>query len=259
MVGRELSTYYPKRDAQIGDVLFKVEHINAGRMVHDVSFEVRAGEVLGINGLVGAGRTETMRAIFGEDKKTSGTIYVEGKPIRIDNPQKAVKAGIAYLSEDRKGQGVLLDLSVRQNLTLSCLPELKSACGAISGKKENAVIADMIEKLQIKVSTPEQPVSSLSGGNQQKVAIGKLIGSKSRILLLDEPTRGVDVGAKYEVYKIINSFAMQGYAVVMVSSEMAEIIGVCDRVLVMRNGEITAELEKDQINETNLIRYSMGV
>ena len=259
MVGRELSTYYPKRNVQIGDVLFKVEHINAGRMVHDVSFEVRAGEVLGINGLVGAGRTETMRAIFGEDKKTSGTIYVEGKPIRVDNPQKAVKAGIAYLSEDRKGQGVLLDLSVRQNLTLSCLPELKSACGAISCKKENAVIADMIEKLQIKVSTAEQPVSSLSGGNQQKVAIGKLIGSKSRILLLDEPTRGVDVGAKYEVYKIINSFAMQGYAVVMVSSEMAEIIGVCERVLVMRNGEITAELEKNQINETNLIRYSMGV
>lgn len=259
MVGRELKGYYPERHAKIGDVVLKVENVNAGRMVKDVSFEVRSGEVLGFNGLVGAGRTETMRAIFGEDRRTGGRIYVNGVEKKIKSPRQAVRAGIAYLSEDRKGQGVLLRMPVRYNLTLCCMKKFRVFLLAISQKREDVVLKSVIEKLNIKVSTPEQEVASLSGGNQQKVAIGKLMGSDCKILLLDEPTRGVDVGAKYEVYRIINDFATQGYAIVMVSSEMPEIIGVCDRVIVMRNGEIQAELSKEQINENNLIHYSMGV
>ncbi len=259
MVGRPMSNFYPQREAQIGETMLRVEHIRAGRMVKDVSFEVRAGEVLGINGLVGAGRTETLRAIIGEDKKDGGKIFVNGVEKRIRTPKEAVKAGIGYLSEDRKGQGVLLDLSVRHNLTLCSLKQFQTFLGKISRVKENKVIQSVVEMLHIKISTPEQAVSSLSGGNQQKVAIGKLLQSGCHILLLDEPTRGVDVGAKYEVYNIINSFAEKGYAVVMVSSEMPEIIGVCDRVVVMRNGEVTAELQKEDITEQNLIHYSMGV
>jgi len=259
MIGRDLSGYFPERNVNIGDVILRVENINAGRMVKNVSFEVHAGEVLGINGLVGAGRTETLRAIFGEDRKTDGKVLIDGIEKRISSPRHSVKAGVGYLSEDRKGQGVLLELPIRFNLTLCCMKKFRGFMWALIKKRENSIIKRVVEDLNIKLASYEQDVSNLSGGNQQKVAIGKLLGADCKVLMLDEPTRGVDVGAKYEVYSIINDLAAQGYAIIMVSSEMPEIIGMCDRVLVMLNGEIKAELGKDQINEENLIQHSMGL
>ena len=203
MVGRELQDYYPKREVRIGPVNFKVENISVRGKVKNVSFEVRQGEVLGINGLVGAGRTETIRAVFGEDKRDSGKIYLDGKEVTIRSPRDAIHNGIGLLPEDRKTQGVLLDLPIRNNITLGCLKLFKTAFGKISGKKETAYINDMVEQLSIKVGSIENDVSSLSGGNQQKVAIAKLLASDCKVLLLDEPTRGVDVGAKREIYKMI--------------------------------------------------------
>lgn len=259
MVGRELQDYYPPRDVEIGPVSFKVENINVKGKVHNVSFEVREGEVLGINGLVGAGRTEAIRAIFGEDKKDSGKIYLNGKEIVIRNPRQSIRNGIGLLPEDRKTQGVLLELPIRNNITLGCLKLFKTVFFKLSGKKETEYVNKMIDQLSIKVGSIEDDVSSLSGGNQQKVAIAKLLASDCKILLLDEPTRGVDVGAKREIYKIINEFAAKKYSIVMISSEMQEIMGMCDRVIIMRNGEVKGELQKKDFSENNLIAYSMGV
>jgi ribose transport system ATP-binding protein len=259
MVGRELQDYYPKRESHIGPVNFKVEDICVKGKVKHVSFEVRQGEVLGINGLVGAGRTETIRAIFGEDKRDSGKIYLNGKEVAIRNPRDAIHRGIGLLPEDRKTQGVLLDLPIRNNITLGCLKLFQTAFGKLSRKKETEYINDMVEQLSIKVGSIENDVSSLSGGNQQKVAIAKLLASDCKVLLLDEPTRGVDVGAKREIYKIINDFASRNYSIVMISSEMQEIMGMCDRVIIMRGGEVTGELDKKDFSESNLISYSMGV
>ncbi len=259
MVGRELQDYYPERNAVIGPVNFRVEDICVEGKVKHVSFEVRKGEVLGINGLVGAGRTETVRAIFGEDKRDAGKIYLDGKEIQIRNPRDAIRNGIGLLPEDRKTQGVLLQLPIRNNITLGCLKLFRQAFGKLSGKKETQYVNEMVEQLSIKVGSIENDVSSLSGGNQQKVAIAKLLASKCRILLLDEPTRGVDVGAKREIYKIINEFAEKGYSIVMISSEMQEIMGMCDRVIVMRGGEVKGELPRSEFSEENLIAYSMGV
>jgi ribose transport system ATP-binding protein len=259
MVGRELQDYYPPRESHIGPVSFKVENICVKGKVHNVSFEVHEGEVLGINGLVGAGRTEAIRAIFGEDKRDSGKIYLNGKEIAIHNPRNSIRHGIGLLPEDRKTQGVLLELPIRNNITLGCLKQFKTAFWKLSGKKETEYVNDMIEQLSIKVGSMDDDVSSLSGGNQQKVAIAKLLASDCKVLLLDEPTRGVDVGAKREIYKIINEFAAKKYSIVMISSEMQEIMGMCDRVVIMRNGEIKGELKREEFSEENLIAYSMGV
>jgi ribose transport system ATP-binding protein len=259
MIGRTLESYFPARESRIGQPIFKVENIYRGRAVKDVSFEVREGEVLGVSGLVGSGRTETMRAVFGADAKDRGRIYLDGKPIRIRSPQNAVEHGIAMLSEDRKAHGVLLDMSIRNNITLTRLKAFSGAFGILNKKKELVYIGEMIEKLSIRVGSIENNVSSLSGGNQQKVAIAKLLASDCRVVILDEPTRGVDVGAKIEIYKIINSLVAQNYAVIMISSEMMEIIGMCDRVIVMREGGVVGELRKDGLTEQSLINYSMGV
>lgn len=259
MVGRALQDYYPERNVEIGEVNFEVRNICRGRMVQDISFQVRKGEVLGINGLVGAGRTEVVRAIFGADKKESGQIFLDGREVTIRSPKDALRNGIGLLPEDRKTQGVLLDLSIRDNITLGCLKLFVSILGKINRKKETDFINDMVRRMAIKAGNIENNVSSLSGGNQQKVAIAKLLASNCKVLLLDEPTRGVDVGAKREIYKIINDFAAQGYSIVMISSEMPEIIGMCDRVLVMRDGRAAGELDKKECSESNLISYSMGV
>lgn len=259
MVGRALQDYYPERNVEIGEVNFEVKNICRGRMVRDISFQVRKGEVLGINGLVGAGRTEVVRAIFGADKKERGQIFLDGREVTIRSPKDAIRNGIGLLPEDRKTQGVLLDLSIRDNITLGCLKLFVSILGKINRKKETDFIHDMVRRMAIKAGNIENNVSSLSGGNQQKVAIAKLLASNCKVLLLDEPTRGVDVGAKREIYKIINDFAAQGYSIVMISSEMPEIIGMCDRVLVMRDGRAAGELDKKECSESNLISYSMGV
>ena len=259
MIGRTLESYFPPRESHIGETVLKVENIRSGKTVKDVSFEVRAGEVLGISGLVGSGRTETMRAIFGADPLDSGRIILDGKVIKVRSPISAVKQGIGLLPEDRKAHGVLLNMPIRNNITLTRLKSFTGPFSMINRKKETAYINDMVKKLAIKAGSIENNVSSLSGGNQQKVAISKLLAADCKVLILDEPTRGVDVGAKIEIYKIINSLVEQQYAVIMISSEMMEIIGMCDRAIVMRNGNVAGELLKDQLTEQNLINYSMGV
>lgn len=259
MVGRDLTEMFPPRNARIGEVTMKVQHLTSGKKVQDVSFEVRAGEVLGINGLVGAGRTETLRVVFGADKKDSGTIELNGAPVHINSSKKAVSLGIGMLPEDRKKHGVLIDQPIRINMTLASLKQLSNAIGWINKKKEDRAINDLVDKLKIKLGSVENDASSLSGGNQQKVALAKWLGSNCKILVFDEPTRGVDVGAKVEIYRIINQLAEEGASIIMISSEMPEIIGMSDRVLVMREGRVMGELDRNEISEENLIKLSMGV
>jgi ribose transport system ATP-binding protein len=259
MIGRSLQNYFPEREHHIGDVIFDARNIVSGNVVNDVSFCVRKGEVLGLSGLVGAGRTETLMAILGEIRRDSGSIFVEGREVKIKSPRKALKAGISILPEDRKLQGVLLELPILHNITISCLDKICRLLGVLNFKKERDTANELVEKLRIKIGALTDACSSLSGGNQQKVSISKLLGSDSRVLFFDEPTRGVDVGAKLEIYKIINEIVAEGYGVVMVSSEMPEIIGMCDRAMVMRNGRVTGELSREELTEINLIKYSMEV
>lgn len=258
MVGREMTDMYPERHAKIGDVVLKVEDLHAGKLVQGVSFEVRAGEVLGFNGLVGAGRTETMRAIFGADKKESGKVYYFGKEENWKSPGEAIKAKFGYLPEDRKKQGLLLEQSIRMNTTLACLNKVAKS-GIINHSAEKKFVKDTLASIQTKYGNTEDNANSLSGGNQQKVALAKWVAADCKCIVFDEPTRGVDVGAKTEIYKVMNTLAEQGVAVIMISSEMPEIIGMCDRVMVMRNGKISGEVQKDELTENTLIKFAMGV
>ncbi len=259
MIGRTLESYFPERVPHIGQTVMEVENICSGKAVRNVSFKVHAGEVLGIAGLVGAGRTETLRAVFGADPMDSGRVYLNGRQIKIKSPASAVKQGIGMLPEDRKAHGVLLKMPIRTNITLTRLKSFKGPLSIISKKKETEYVNEIVGKLSIKAASIDANVNSLSGGNQQKVAIAKLLASDCKVLILDEPTRGVDVGAKIEIYKIINSLVDQNYAVIMISSEMMEIIGMCDRAVVIKGGSVAGELGKDELTEQNLINYSMGV
>lgn len=259
MIGREMKDYFPPRQAEIGEVIFQVNNLNYGTMVKDVSLHVRRGEVLGLSGLVGAGRTETFRAIFGAEKKDSGEIIIENTIVNITSPKDAVACGVGMLPEDRKQHGVLLDMSIKINGTLTIINRIKKSFGRIDNSREENVVADLVDRLHAKIGSANDQVNTLSGGNQQKIALMKWIASNSKVLLLDEPTRGVDVGAKVEIYKIINELAAQGVGIIINSSEMPEIIGMSDRVIVMRNGMIAGELGKDMINEYNLIKLAMGV
>jgi len=259
MIGREMKDYFPPRQAEIGKVIFQVLHLNCGTLVKDVSLGVRRGEVLGLSGLVGAGRTETFRAIFGAEKKDSGEVIIENKIVKITSPQDAVACGVGMLPEDRKQHGVLLDMSIKINATLTIINRIKKSFDRIDEGREENIVADLVGRLHAKIGNANDEVNTLSGGNQQKIALMKWIASNSKVLLLDEPTRGVDVGSKVEIYKIINELAAQGVGIIITSSEMPEIIGMCDRVIAMRNGMIAGELGKDMINEYNLIKLAMGV
>lgn len=258
MVGRKLTDMYPPRHAKIGETVLKVDHLKAGRAVKDVSFEVHAGEVLGFNGLVGAGRTETMRAIFGADKRDGGTVTYFGKEVHWKNQREAIDAKFGLLPEDRKGQGLVLGQSIRMNTTLASLPN-RTKGGIINNREEKKFAKEILARINTKYGSTEDPCSSLSGGNQQKVALAKWIAADCKCIVFDEPTRGVDVGAKTEIYKIINSLAEKGVAVIMISSEMTEIIGMCDRCIVMRNGEVSGVVDHDELSENTLISYAMGL
>lgn len=258
MIGRELTQMFPHRNADVGEVVLEVKNLKAGKMVDDVSFNVRAGEVVGFSGLVGSGRTEIMRAIFGADKIDSGEVIFLGEKVRFKNPKQAIKKGFGLLSEDRKRQGLLLDESIRVNSTLTVINKIARA-GILRHKYEKNYSKELLKRMNTKYGHLEDPVNSLSGGNQQKVAIAKWIAADTKCIVLDEPTRGVDVGAKVEVYNIINRMAEDGKAVIVISSEMLEIMGFCDRAIVMRHGKITGELAKEELSEENLIKLSMGV
>jgi ribose transport system ATP-binding protein len=258
MVGRELTQLFPERHSAIGEVALTVNHLAAGSMVKDVSFSVRAGEVVGFSGLVGAGRTETMRALFGIDSITSGEVVYLGNNIHFKNPRDSILHKFGLVSEDRKKEGLLLFQSIRINSTMTAINKISSA-GVIQQKKESRMVIDLLSSLAAKYGSINDDVKSLSGGNQQKVALAKWIFAECRCIVFDEPTRGVDVGAKIEIYKIINQLAENGVAVIMVSSEMPEIIGMCDRVYVMRQGAVVGEVQKKDFSEEILIKLAMGV
>ena len=258
MVGRELKEKFPKIHVDKGDVRLRVEKINAGKQVKDVSFEVRGGEILGIAGLVGAGRTETARAIFGMDPKESGEIYIDGQKVEIHQPLDAIKAGIGFVTEDRKGEGLVLTMPVSQNITLATLDKFGASAHMNLGKEKDTV-NEYIQSLKIKTPSPLQLARNLSGGNQQKVVLAKWLLSDSKVIIFDEPTRGIDVGAKIEVYNIINSLIQQGVAVVMISSEMPEVMGMSDRVAVMHQGEITGVFDNDEtLTQEKILYYATG-
>jgi ribose transport system ATP-binding protein len=244
MVGRVIDEE-PKTQSAVpkdAPVVLKVEHLNAGRMVKDVSFELKKGEILGFSGLMGAGRTETARALFGADPKPSGDIYVNGEKVTINSPQDAVKHGIGYLSEDRKRYGIVVQKTVTENSTLASMEDYMSGLFINKGK-EKKVTEKYIDELKTKTPSPDQLVVNLSGGNQQKVVIAKWLVRNCDILIFDEPTRGIDVGAKNEIYKLMNRLASEGKSIIMISSEMTEILRMSDRIVVMCEGEKTGELD----------------
>lgn len=241
MVGRELKDEFPKRTASIGAPRLKVSGLRRGRMVRDVSFEVRRGEILALTGLIGAGRTEVVRLIFGADQREAGDIQLDGRTLAIRAPRDAIAAGIGLLTEDRKLQGLILGHSIRENFGLPNLDWL-AADGFVKLRREREEFARYIETLRIKVPHQEQYARNLSGGNQQKVVLAKWLARDCEVLIFDEPTRGIDVGAKYEIYVLINELAAQGKAIIMISSEMPEVLGMADRILVMHDGRITGEI-----------------
>ena len=236
-------------------VVLKVEHLNAGKMVQDVSFELHKGEVLGFSGLMGAGRTETMRALFGTDPIDSGDIYVNGKKVTIKSPQDAVKNGIGYLSEDRKRFGIVVQKTVAENTTMADLDEFSNG-PFINKKKEKEVAEKFVKSLATKTPSVDQLVVNLSGGNQQKVVIAKWLTRNCDILIFDEPTRGIDVGAKNEIYKLMNQLAAEGKAIIMVSSEMTEILRMSDRIVVMCEGKKTGELDISEATQENIMNMA---
>ncbi|MDR2743550.1 MAG: sugar ABC transporter ATP-binding protein [Treponema sp.] len=260
MIGRNLNSFFPEREtSHIGNIILRVENIRAGKAVKDVSFSVREGEVTGLSGLVGAGRTEAVRAILGIDKLEGGRIFYQNEEIRLKSVEDAFARGIGFLPEDRKNQGVLLRMSIKHNITLSCIKRFTTLFGWLLSLKETIFAEEMRSKLDIKTANLNNNVDSLSGGNQQKVAIARILASNSRMLILDEPTRGVDVGAKMEIFKLINELVAQNYAILIISSEMEEIIGMCDRTVVIKDGKSVGELQKNELTEENIIHYAMGV
>ena len=247
MVGRVIYED-PKTESMVAPdapVVLKVDHLNAGKMVQDVSFELRKGEILGFSGLMGAGRTETARAIFGADPKESGDIYINGEKVTINSPQDAVRCGIGYLSEDRKRYGIVVQKTVAENSTMACLENFMSGI-FINKKKEKKVAQDYVESLATKTPSVDQLVVNLSGGNQQKVVIAKWLINDCDILIFDEPTRGIDVGAKNEIYKLMNKLASEGKSIIMISSEMTEILRMSDRIVVMWQHERLVKEERGQ-------------
>ena len=255
MVGRTLTSYYTRDFLEGGDEVLKVEHLSDGDMVRDVSFEARKGEIVGFAGLVGAGRSETMQAIFGLSGHIKGQIFVEGKEVQIHTPLDALASGIALVPEDRKKDGLYLSQSVRYNMTIEVL---KSFIGKmrVDAKKEEEITQKYIDMLSIKTPTHEQRIGNLSGGNQQKVLIGRWLATQPKILILDEPTRGVDVGAKSEIYTIMNQLAKQGMTILMVSSELPEIINMSDRVYVFAEGLVTGCLKHDEVSQESIMKLA---
>jgi ribose transport system ATP-binding protein len=258
MLGRSLDTMYPVRDPVIGHEVLKVTDLQLGDKVKDFSLSVKEGEIVGIAGLVGSGRSETARAIFAADKLKRGKIFLSGKEIRLRSPRNAVRKGIGMVPEDRKRHGVILSLSLKQNISLTDYKRITNHLGFINAKKENNNIIELIRKLTIKTENEDQEVARLSGGNQQKVSLAKWLNRDCKILIIDEPTRGVDVGAKVEIYNLIDELAKRKVAIIMISSETSELIGICDRIVVMRKGEIRGELAKKEYSEEDILRLSIG-
>ena len=256
MVGREITNQFPRDTVPRGKKVLEVKHLKAGRMVKDISFDAYEGEVLGFSGLVGAGRTETMRAIFGADPKDGGEIILDGKTLTIRNPSDAIRQGIVLAPEDRKKDGLCTKLSIRNNIALPNLDLICAKLGTVLRGKENKMIEKGKSSLTIKMSSAEVDAGSLSGGNQQKVVVAKWLARDSRVVIFDEPTRGIDVAAKVEIYEIINQLKKNGVVVIIVSSELPEVMGISDRILVMCNGRITGEVDPRGTSEEEIMTYA---
>ncbi len=254
MVGRKLDNIYPEHRSKLGDIVFEVEGIS-GEKFTDVSFSVRKGEILGVAGLVGAGRTEMARAIFGLDELWSGKISVNGKPYSAKHPRDAVRQGVVLLPEDRRNEGLVLCRCIRENISLSSLSRIARKL-LMSRKVENEITADLYDKLQVKASGLETEVATLSGGNQQKVVIAKWLMTEPTVMIVDEPTRGIDVGAKYEIYSLLCQLAAEEKAVVMISSDLPELLGICDRIIVMCNGRVTGCVNREEANQELIMQYA---
>jgi ABC-type sugar transport system ATPase subunit len=257
MVGREVTDLFPKRTVPIGEVVFEVRGYSRAGVFQDVSFQVRSGEILGLAGLVGAGRTEVARAIFGLDAHDSGELLLDGRPVRIRGPRDAVKARVGYVPEDRKQDGLVLGLTVRDNTVMSILSEL-ARMGVITRQLETPTVLSMIERFRLRPPDPDRTVATLSGGNQQKVVMGRWTAATPRVLFLDEPTRGVDVGAKAEIHGLMGELAAQGVAIVMISSELVEVLSASDRILVLHQGRVTGELSREEATEERIMLAATG-
>ncbi len=256
MVGREIESLFPDHSTAKGEVVLSIQHLSQRGKFSNINFDVHAGEILGIAGLMGAGRTEIARAIFGLDAFSSGEIRLKGKKTVIKSPGDAIKNGIGYVSEDRKGLGFIPGLSVKHNISLAALPNHTKG-GLIQTGRETAVATRMMKDLHIKASDIDRKVTYLSGGNQQKVVIGKVLLASPELIILDEPTRGIDIGAKYEIYKLIHELTAKGIAIIMISSELPEILGMSDRILVLSKGKQTALLSKAEATQETIMRFAM--
>jgi rhamnose transport system ATP-binding protein len=257
MVGRQLSDLFPKSETSPGAPVLEVESLSSRGVFDGVSFTVRAGEIVALAGLVGAGRSEVARAVFGVDRRTSGTVRLDGRVLPAGDPVAAMNAGMALVPEDRRQQGLVMDMGIDQNTALASLGRL-SRGGLIRRSAENALAADWTSRLQVKYGRLRDTVATLSGGNQQKVVLGKWLARSPKLLIIDEPTRGIDVGTKAEVHRILDSLVADGMAVLMISSELPEVLAMADRVIVLREGRITAELTREQADEDSVMRAATG-
>jgi ribose transport system ATP-binding protein len=255
MVGRSLEEVFPRGSARIGRPVLVVDQLYAGKLVRNISLTLHAGEVVGLAGMVGSGRTELARALFGADPVDSGSMTLDGAPLHLHSPRHAIAAGLALAPEDRKSQGLLLEQPIRANITLTILKRL-ARFGILRRGDETALVEKARQALAIQMSSPDQPVQFLSGGNQQKVVLAKWLETQPALLIFDEPTRGIDVGAKFEIYQLMRQLAEQGVAILMISSELPEILGMSDRILVMHNGEIAGELARDAATEQKIVEFA---
>jgi ribose transport system ATP-binding protein len=258
MVGRDIKNKYPKIETQRGDVVLEVKGLSKAGEFEDINFKVHAGEILGVSGLVGSGRTESIRGITGADPIDAGEVFIHGKKVHIRNPQDSIKQGIAFLTEDRKGQGLILLQTVEFNTTLVDLMQFKTKKPFLDLLKMKDTAKEMVKSLRIKVPDVTTLAGQLSGGNQQKVVLAKWLLSKSDVFIFDEPTRGIDVGAKIEVYNLINDLVSKGKAVIMISSEMDECMGMADRIIVYHEGKIMGELERDEFSNEKIMYAASG-
>ncbi len=257
MVGRELDTLFPKSDIPAGDVVLEVSDLTSDGVFSDISFQVRAGEIVALAGLVGAGRTEVARAIFGIDRRTSGSVRLDGRALPNGAPQAAMTAGMALVPEDRRQQGLVMDMGIDQNVALASLSRL-SRLGLIERRSERRLATTWAQRLQLKYGRLRNSAATLSGGNQQKVVLAKWLARAPKLLIIDEPTRGIDVGTKAEVHRILDGLVADGMAVLMISSELPEVLGMADRVLVLREGRLTAELTRAEADEDTIMRAATG-
>jgi ribose transport system ATP-binding protein len=257
MVGRELNEYFPKTDTKLGEVVLEAYHLRSGTRLKDASFSLRRGEILGLAGLVGSGRTDLARVIFGADRLDGGEIRIQGQSVRIRSPQEAIRMGIGLITEDRKAQGLFLGQSLRSNVAVTIFERL-SRLGFLQFKKIDYQVRALVQQLKIRTPNLEQRVRNLSGGNQQKVVISRWLAVDPKVLILDEPTRGIDIASKAEIHVLIDELAAKGVAILVISSELPEILGISDRILVMHEGRLVAELDRSEATQARVMQAATG-